>query len=424
MSLRRKILLPLISFTSILVLYLYGYWMPHSLANMENGYVRSIERHLDSVAEGLVPLLKGHQLDTIYENLDSLMKNNRDWISLQLVAADGKPLYPLEASPPAAADNRREADIHIVTRRISHLDTGFGNLILTVDFAPRLSDIRKRHWELIFVMLGMIVFLTAALGFVVDRLVRRPVNLLAQASQRLAEGDFDVPLVKVGNDEVGLLVDRFDAMRTAIREYRSTLQSAHAQLQSELSERKRAEVFLRESETRLKEAQRLAHLGHWELDLQTNALSWSDEVYRIFGLATQEFGATFDAFLARVHPEDREFVARSYAESVKNKTWYDIVHRVVMKNGDIKYVNERCTTDYDENGVPLRSLGTVLDITERKQAEESLRKLTEELEQRVSARTAELLAKNEELERVNRLFVGRELRMIELKERIRTLEQA
>src|SRR5512136_2336758 len=226
MGLRLKILLPLVSLGSILLVYLYGYWMPRSLANIEAGSLRSIERHLDSVAEGLVPLLLGHQLDTIYENLDSLMKKNRDWVNIRLVAADGRLLYPLETSPPAAADSRRGKDIHIVERRINYVETELGNLILTVDFAPRLSDIRKRHWELMSVMLVTIIIFTAMAVFVVDRLVRRPVNLLARASERLAAGDFDVPLVKAGDDEVGILVDSFEGMRKAIREYRSTRMQA------------------------------------------------------------------------------------------------------------------------------------------------------------------------------------------------------
>lgn len=282
MSLRLKILLPLVSLATILLVYLYGYWMPRSLANIEAGYLRSIERHLDSVAEGLVPLLLGHQLDTIYENLDSLMKKNRDWVSIRLVAADGRPLYPLETSPPAAADSRRGKDIHIVERRINYVGTELGNLILTVDFAPILSDTRKRHWELMSVMLVTIIIFTAMAVFVVDRLVRRPVNLLARASQRLAAGDFDVPLVKAGDDEVGILVDSFEDMRKAIREYRSTRKRAEeqlAKLNEELEQRVRDRTALLQRKTeeleeaneRLKEVDRLksAFLASMSHELRT-----------------------------------------------------------------------------------------------------------------------------------------------------------
>ncbi|RLC08632.1 MAG: hypothetical protein DRI57_23645 [Deltaproteobacteria bacterium] len=116
---------------------------------------------------------------------------------------------------------------------------------------------------------------------------------------------------------------------------------------------------------RHKAAAQLANIGHWELDLVTHTLFWSDEIYRMFELEPQEFGATFDSFLERVHPDDREFVERSYADSVKKKTGYDIVHRLALKSGRIKHVHEKCKTEYDEDGNPLRSLGTVQDITER-----------------------------------------------------------
>ena len=138
---------------------------------------------------------------------------------------------------------------------------------------------------------------------------------------------------------------------------------------ADLTERKREEQILRESEARLKEAQRIAHLGHWELDLVKNTLYWSDEVYRIFGLEPQEFDATYEAFLEHVYPDDRDFVNKAYTDSVRNRTGYDIEHRVFLKSGEVKYVNERCDTEYDDKGNPLRSLGTVLDITERKKAE-------------------------------------------------------
>lgn len=145
------------------------------------------------------------------------------------------------------------------------------------------------------------------------------------------------------------------------------------------AERKQAEDALHESENRLKEAQAIAHLGHWDLDLVENKLSWSDEVYRIFGLQPQEFGATYEAFLSHVHPDDREFVNEAYSASVKNKTPYDIVHRVVLRDGAIKYINEKCVTHYDKKGNAIRSLGTVLDITERKRAEVMLARAIEEL---------------------------------------------
>ncbi len=121
----------------------------------------------------------------------------------------------------------------------------------------------------------------------------------------------------------------------------------------------------------VREAEKMALLGHWELDLVTGKLYWSDEIYRIFGLTPGEFGATYEAFLDAVHPDDREFVNEAYTQSVENRTGYDIVHRLLLSDGTIKYVHEKCRTEYGPDGKPLRSLGTVQDITERVRAKNS-----------------------------------------------------
>ncbi|MGE5026996.1 MAG: CHASE domain-containing protein, partial [Betaproteobacteria bacterium] len=116
---------------------------------------------------------------------------------------------------------------------------------------------------------------------------------------------------------------------------------------------------LTKSEAQLTEAQRMAHTGSWELDLEQDSLVWSDEIFRIFEMDPMIFGASYDAFLALVHPEDRELVDRTYTESVKNGTSYDIEHRLLFPDGRIKYVREHCETFYDAEGRPVRSAGTV-----------------------------------------------------------------
>jgi PAS domain S-box-containing protein len=143
----------------------------------------------------------------------------------------------------------------------------------------------------------------------------------------------------------------------------------------ECAERARAEAALRESEQRLQCAQEIAHLGSWELDVVHNRLSWSGEVCRIFGLKPQEFGATYEAFLERVHPDDRQEVGEAYGGSLReNRDTYEIEHRVIRKDtGEVRVVHEKCEHFRDANGKIARSLGTVQDITERKQAEAALR---------------------------------------------------
>lgn len=126
----------------------------------------------------------------------------------------------------------------------------------------------------------------------------------------------------------------------------------------------------RRNEGRLNEAQHIARVGNWELDLVTNQLLWSDEIFRIFEIDPYGFGASYEAFLETIHPDDRDAVNRAYNESVRNHTPYEIVHRLRMRDGRVKHVRERCETSYAADGQPLRSAGTVQDITAQVQVQQ------------------------------------------------------
>jgi PAS domain S-box-containing protein len=127
------------------------------------------------------------------------------------------------------------------------------------------------------------------------------------------------------------------------------------------------------AESKLDEIQQITKLGYWELNILTNKLTWSNEIFRIFGLKVQEFEATYDAFLEKIHPEDRDKVNEAYVNSLKNKTPYKIKHRILLNSGKIKHVLERCKTEYNSKGEPVRSIGTVLDITEQIELEAILK---------------------------------------------------
>ncbi len=117
------------------------------------------------------------------------------------------------------------------------------------------------------------------------------------------------------------------------------------------------------------DVQRLAHIGVWEMDAATRMLTWSKEVYRIYEVDPEKFATTEKAFMHAVHPEDREMVAAAYSESVRNRAVFDVTHRLLMADARIKYVQERCEHFYDQEGRPVRSVGTVHDITRQKETE-------------------------------------------------------
>ncbi|MDH3972825.1 MAG: PAS domain S-box protein [Deltaproteobacteria bacterium] len=162
-------------------------------------------------------------------------------------------------------------------------------------------------------------------------------------------------------------------------------------------ERKEAEDTLKESEKKLREAQHIAHIGHWVLNLLNNDLIWSDEVFRIFGIEKEAGALTYDEFLDFIYPEDRERVDKEYRASLENKSDYDIIHRILLKDGTVKYVREQCKTEYDKEGKGLRSLGTVQDITELKETEISLQKAKEEAEAASKAKSDFLSRMSHEL---------------------------
>ncbi len=156
---------------------------------------------------------------------------------------------------------------------------------------------------------------------------------------------------------------------------------ALANLLSEVIETRRAEAALRENRARLAEAQRIARLGHWNYDVETDELVWSDEVYRIFGLRPQEFGGTYEAFLDAVHPDDRQAVKEANDRALYHRAPYSIEHRVLRPDGTERIVHEEAEVTYDEHGRPTRMLGTVQDITERRHGEQERAKLKEQLHQ-------------------------------------------
>ncbi|MEW6235483.1 MAG: PAS domain S-box protein [Candidatus Omnitrophota bacterium] len=133
----------------------------------------------------------------------------------------------------------------------------------------------------------------------------------------------------------------------------------------DITEHKEMEDALRQNEARLSEAQRIAHLGHWEWDEATGQLHWSDEVFRIFGLPPQDGFLTYEMFLEIIHPEDREFVERSSLAARFEGKPYDLDHRIVRPDGSERIVHEHAEIMYGSSGEPVRMIGTVQDITDR-----------------------------------------------------------
>ena len=140
-----------------------------------------------------------------------------------------------------------------------------------------------------------------------------------------------------------------------------------------ITDRKKNQIALERNQDQLNEAERLGHLGSWELDLLNNELRWSEEIYRIFELDPQQFKPSYEKFLSVIHPDDRDKVNQAYTQSLQDQQPYDIAHRLVFPDGRVKWVREHCVSYFDNAGKALRSVGAVQDITAQKIAEEGLR---------------------------------------------------
>lgn len=129
----------------------------------------------------------------------------------------------------------------------------------------------------------------------------------------------------------------------------------------------------KKAERHLAEAQNIAHVGSWDLDLITNDLQWSEETFRIFEVNPVLVKSSYEGFVALIHPDDKERVNQAYQDSLETKLPYNIEHRLLMPDGRVKFVNEQCDTEYNDEGQAIRSYGTVQDITERKRTDEAIK---------------------------------------------------
>lgn len=158
----------------------------------------------------------------------------------------------------------------------------------------------------------------------------------------------------------------------------------------DLTEQALAELALRASEARLKEAQRLARLGHWEFDFAKDDYLMSEEALRIHEFELTDGRVPRNQVAAMIHPEDRELLRQRRSAALANCSNFEVVMRLMFPGGRMKYAHLRGAVHCNDQGQPVRVGGTLQDVTEQKQAELALRELNETLEQRVLARTQEL----------------------------------
>ena len=158
------------------------------------------------------------------------------------------------------------------------------------------------------------------------------------------------------------------SLKKKMNEGTAELKALNELLELEIAEHKQAETLLSESRKNLLDVQSMAHLGDWSWEIKTNKITWSDEVYRIYGFAPGT-PLAYERLMEVVHPEDRDYHDEHTAAWLENKGGTPFEYRVVLADNSIKHVYATGLVECDETGEPIRMYGTIQEVTERKQVE-------------------------------------------------------
>ena len=187
-----------------------------------------------------------------------------------------------------------------------------------------------------------------------------------------------------------------------------------AELERRLIEQAQRADLLRRGEERFRLAQEAAGIGTWDMDVQNGKGEWSDNYWGIYGLGVGDCVPGYEAWIQLVHPEDREAVGGAIQSALGGGAPYQQEFRIVWPDGTVRWLVGKASVFRDEDGKPVRMIGVDYDVTERKEAEQELQRLYEELELRVEERTRELSEANERLTRE----VAERVRMEEQRRRL------
>lgn len=242
------------------------------------------------------------------------------------------------------------------------------------DLFDQQQQLRK---EALFYSL-VLLFSAVIVAILLHVLISRRLVALTRSAQILAQGEFNRSMKLGGDDEITNLSLVFEEMRLRIRDFIKAKEDSARDLRvlnESLEER------IDERTKSLAEAQKIAKVGSWYWDIQANIVIWSDETYRIFGYEKDEIDLTLDAFLSRVHPDDVDFVREEVEKALSTDDKYDIDHRIVLRDGSVKWLHGEGYVEYGELDTDTIMNGIVQDITEHKQEQEQREALEMQLMQ-------------------------------------------
>jgi PAS domain S-box-containing protein len=256
----------------------------------------------------------------------------------------------------------------------------------------RFESLVERFWYGITGAMVIVVVLGAVIGWLSHRALLSEVNEISRTASAIVEGDLSRRVAtRGGSDELDTLARTVNGMLEQLarqnvqleseiavrRQAQQALHRAHEDLEGLVAERTvqlaRANESLRRSEAYLAEAQRLSHTGSWAFDVATREIvHWSQEHFRIFGFDPEQGMPSFETLLQQIHPDDRVRAAEVFERAVRERTDYELDWRIVLPDGAMKHIHAEGHPVFNASGALVESVGTVMDVTERKRAERRL----------------------------------------------------
>ena len=345
----------------------------------------------DMFDDNVAPGLAFNDTDSIGKTLATLGADSRIMAagvydrSGRLVARYDSPgLPPGFAFPPAAVTGQRFGNEHLATFKSIELA---GETVGAVCILTDLHQLHRRAWSYVAGVAGLLLgcsLVALLLASRLQRIISRPISALADTAARVATGqDYDIRAVKHSDDEIGVLIDGFNAMLAQIQARDAKLLGANEELehrvaertrelQQEIAERRRSEQALQESHRRFEIVSRATADVIWDRDIAKNTVWRNENSARLFGYAPGELEATPEGWAAMVHPDDLAPALARLDETLRSgaPVW-SADYRFRRRDGSYAHILDRGYVLRNEAGVPVRIIGAMQDITELKEAQQA-----------------------------------------------------
>src|SRR4029434_8798258 len=256
----------------------------------------------------------------------------------------------------------------------------------------RFESLVERFWYGIAGATGIVLLLGGVIAWLIRHALLAEVQKISRTASAIVEGDLSRRIATRGRaDELGTLAGTVNGMLEQLarqnvqavceiavrRQPEQALHRAHDDLEGLVAQRTaqlaRVNESLRRSEAYLAEAQRLSHTGSWAFNVATRQIvHWSQEHFRIFGFDPEQGIPSFETLLQRIHPDDRARAAEVLERAIRERTDYELDWRMVPSDGTMKYLHAEGHPAFNSSGDLVESVGTVMDVTERKRAERRL----------------------------------------------------